>query len=176
MNDRLISEQCLRSQLSSVTNLEFGKRMDHTSQDTRLDVARNTFSSFLTSLFTSGFPEVWVMPEEADLAALAKIGPKPTIQSTDPRIPKNIQPYEPDTKKATTMPAPVVPLNRLPGGAPIAPYQLAPTGGRVSPFVPGGVALPQGTWGPAGYVGRVGHLLFCLFFSVDATSTVPRPQ
>mmetsp|Transcript_5103 Transcript_5103/g.14225 ORF Transcript_5103/g.14225 Transcript_5103/m.14225 type:complete len:500 (-) Transcript_5103:414-1913(-) len=100
---------------------------------------------------TGGVNAVWVMPEEADLAALAKIGPKPTIQSADPRIPKNIQPYEPDTKKATTMPAPIVPLNRLPGGAPITPYQLAPTGGRVSPFVPGGVALPQGTWGPAGY-------------------------
>jgi hypothetical protein len=100
---------------------------------------------------TGGVNAVWVMPEEADLAALAKLGPKPTIQSSDPRIPKNIQPYEPDTKKATTMPAPIAPLNRLPGGATIAPYQLAPTGGKVSPFVPGGVALPQGTWGPAGY-------------------------
>lgn len=114
---------------------------------------------------TGGINAVWVMPEEADPQALAQLSSQHgslVHQQADPRVPTNIQPYQPPPSART---APTYtpqgfaqgPL-QLPGGPVIAPYQPAPSGPgtRVPPFVPGANLTPgaQGArqqWGPGGY-------------------------
>jgi len=122
---------------------------------------------------TGGINAVWVMPEEADPATLAQLSAEQSAafaQQHDPRIPKNIQPYQPppsakepprnNFSNPVQFPgappiAPYQPAPAGPGGPMIAPYQPAPAGMKMSPFVPGGAGgmppLPQGRWGPSGY-------------------------
>ncbi|CAJ1405808.1 unnamed protein product [Effrenium voratum] len=110
---------------------------------------------------TGGINAVWVMPEEADPAAMAQLasqGVRPVNAVNDPRVPKNIQPYQP-TGASRAAPAPSYNPMQMPGGPVIAPYTPAPGGPtRPPPFVPGGAAYgsgpgPQGPsrWGPSGY-------------------------
>eukprot|EP00434_Breviolum_minutum_P034970 symbB.v1.2.030953.t1/scaffold3543.1/size54354/4 len=108
---------------------------------------------------TGGINAVWVMPEEADPAALAQLASQQGVRSVnDPRVPKNIQPYQPPAGSAGSKPPPTSynPM-QVPGGPVIAPYTPAPGGPgvpRPPPFVPGG-NLPggpaAGRWGPGGY-------------------------
>lgn len=111
---------------------------------------------------TGGINAVWVMPEDADpqaLAQLASQGGKVGQQVNDPRVPKNIQPYQPAASKTTMPPLPGAGGFQAPGGISIAPYQPAPSGPagmRPAPFVPGLLpgaqpGLQQGKWGPSGY-------------------------
>lgn len=110
---------------------------------------------------TGGINAVWVMPEEADPQALAQLSSQAgslVHQQADPRVPKNIQPYQPSpSRNAPVMPqAPGNMPLQLPGGPMIAPYQPAPSGpgARPPPFVPGANLTPgmqQSRWGPGGY-------------------------
>lgn len=117
---------------------------------------------------TGGINAVWVMPEEADPQALAQLAAQSggmVSQQNDPRVPKNIQPYQPppgSKHQPQMLPSmPQMPLS-VPGGPMIAPYQPAPSGpgARPPPFIPGGPPLPgmagmagvpPGRWGPGGY-------------------------
>lgn len=112
---------------------------------------------------TGGINAVWVMPEEADPATLAQLSTQAGGLANDPRVPKNIQPYQPPPGRAGAMnPPPFMPQGAplsIPGGPTIAPYQPAPSGptSRAPPFVPGfspnapGGFQQPGRWGPAGY-------------------------
>jgi len=110
---------------------------------------------------TGGINAVWVMPDEADPQALATLAQQQgglVHQQNDPRVPKNIQPYQPPPSSRNPV-APSVPMQsplQLPGGPVIAPYQPAASGPgmRPPPFVPGANVTPgiqQGRWGPGGY-------------------------
>lgn len=134
---------------------------------------------------TGGINAVWVMPEDADPTALLSLTQQPgggaglTAQSQDPRVPKNIQPYQAPTSRGSS--AASFPQNAplsIPGGPVIAPYEPAPSGlaGGIPPYVPGGFSssnisyngalsssytggassMPQGRWGQAGYSASTG--------------------
>mmetsp|Transcript_116876 Transcript_116876/g.342250 ORF Transcript_116876/g.342250 Transcript_116876/m.342250 type:complete len:539 (+) Transcript_116876:119-1735(+) len=109
---------------------------------------------------TGGINAVWVMPEEADPSALAQLASQQgslVHQQADPRVPKNIQPYQPTPSRPGFQPQiPTQSPMQLPGGPMIAPYQAAPSGpgARPPPFVPGANLTPgiqQSRWGPGGY-------------------------
>lgn len=104
---------------------------------------------------TGGINAVWVMPEEADPAALAQLASQQGVRSVnDPRVPKNIQPYQPPAGSASSKAPPSYNPMQVPGGPVIAPYTPAPGGPapRPPPFVPGGnLGGPASRWGPAGY-------------------------
>lgn len=105
---------------------------------------------------TGGINAVWVMPEEADPAALAQLASQQGVHSVnDPRVPKNIQPYQPPAGSASSKAPPSYNPMQVPGGPVIAPYTPAPGGPapRPPPFVPGGNLGGPGAsrWGPAGY-------------------------
>lgn len=99
---------------------------------------------------TGGINAVWVMPEEADPSTMAMLAQQQgalgglAAQQSDPRVPKNIQPYQPLSDK-NKLP-PLAPQPSLPGGiAPYqpAPYQPAPGGPVITPYQPA----------PAGFAG-----------------------
>eukprot|EP00929_Paragymnodinium_shiwhaense_P006554 TRINITY_DN11018_c0_g1_i4.p1 TRINITY_DN11018_c0_g1~~TRINITY_DN11018_c0_g1_i4.p1 ORF type:complete len:606 (-),score=162.15 TRINITY_DN11018_c0_g1_i4:134-1876(-) len=118
---------------------------------------------------TGGINAVWVMPEEADPAALAQLASQGGLaaQQTDPRVPKGIQPYQAPPSAPSRQPAPGFPSPyQLPGGPVIAPYQPAPAGppgysgrGGAPPYVgaPGAFnpaafnPAAANQWGPGGY-------------------------
>jgi len=106
---------------------------------------------------TGGINAVWVMPDEADPSALASLAQQSgglMPQQNDPRVPKNIQPYQPQGSRNVAPPLPSFGGGlQIPGGPTIAPYQPAPSGppGRAAPFVPGMGNAGQPAWGPAGY-------------------------
>lgn len=122
---------------------------------------------------TGGINAVWVMPDEADPSALAQLASQSGGNLVnDPRVPKNIQPYQPPaSSKAPPGIQPYQPAGgagyQIPGGPVIAPYQPAPSGApgsfRAPPYIPGGAAAGfqpggfqpggAGPWGPAGYGG-----------------------
>lgn len=101
---------------------------------------------------TGGINAVWVMPEEADPAALAQLA---TQQGgglvNDPRVPKNIQPYQPPPGRGAPPPMPQGFPGQIPGGPVIAPYQPAPSGPASRAPGPGGFPQSQQRWGPGGY-------------------------
>lgn len=124
---------------------------------------------------TGGINAVWVMPDEADPATLAMLTTQAgaasglAAQQADPRVPKNIQPYEPAAGRGGasrgSFAPPGAPMH-IPGGPTIAPYTPAPSGpafspytpmpagGRPPPFVPGaGPGFPAAAaaprWGPS---------------------------
>lgn len=109
---------------------------------------------------TGGINAVWVMPEDADPQAMAQLmsqGGGMAAQQHDPRVPKNIQPYQPPPKHGFPA-SPMHGANLYSGcGPPIAPYQPAPAGpsgyGRAPMPYTGQASLPQqpGRWGPGGY-------------------------
>eukprot|EP00930_Biecheleria_cincta_P014864 TRINITY_DN12600_c4_g1_i1.p1 TRINITY_DN12600_c4_g1~~TRINITY_DN12600_c4_g1_i1.p1 ORF type:complete len:523 (-),score=124.65 TRINITY_DN12600_c4_g1_i1:124-1692(-) len=115
---------------------------------------------------TGGINAVWVMPEEADPAAMAQLAAQGGGNMVnDPRVPKNIQPYQPPA--SSKAPAGIQPYQppggagyQIPGGPVIAPYQPAPSGPggfRAPPYIPGGAGFQAGgaaPWGPGGYSGR----------------------
>lgn len=119
---------------------------------------------------TGGINAVWVMPEDADPTALAQLATQSGsgglgAQLNDPRVPKNIQPYQPPSKPGVPAPMPGGSPFVIPGGPAIAPYQPAPAGPAgargSAPFVPGafpgagsaGSFAPGGgaRWGQGGY-------------------------
>jgi len=116
---------------------------------------------------TGGINAVWVMPNEADPATLAQLAAESNVtQYNDPRVPKNILPYQPPPSAAkepqfnraagATLPGGplIAPYQPAPGGPMIAPYQPAAAGARPPPFVPGAApsaATGPGRWGPSGY-------------------------
>jgi len=115
---------------------------------------------------TGGINAVWVMPDEADPQTLATLASQQgglVPQMSDPRVPKNIQPYQPPLKN-NAMPQPQFGAVQLPGGPVIAPYQPAPSGPagiKMPPYMPGtpssympgapSPSLGSGRWGPTGY-------------------------
>jgi len=121
---------------------------------------------------TGGINAVWIMPEEADPATLQQLamqsaGSGFAHQMDDPRVPKNIQPYQPSpgARGASSSAAPNFSSGgggySVPGGPMIAPYKPAPSGPpgfRAPPFVPGANiggynpgGLSNNPWGPGGY-------------------------
>lgn len=126
---------------------------------------------------TGGINAVWVMPEDADPAALASLSQQAgglMAQQNDPRVPKNIQPYQPPpssnnfTSSSTSSPIQIpggltiAPYEPASGGITIAPYEPAPSGPygstRAQPSTPfaGQAALQQSRWGPSGYSSNTG--------------------
>jgi len=117
---------------------------------------------------TGGINAVWVMPEEADPQAMAQLAAQQGGRAVnDPRVPKNIQPYQPPAgSRAAPPPTSFNQPMQVPGGPVIAPYTPAPAGpSHRPPFVPGaGPGFPAGfqqgaaagaagRWGPGGYSG-----------------------
>ncbi|CAE7240230.1 Ank1 [Symbiodinium microadriaticum] len=119
---------------------------------------------------TGGINAVWVMPEEADPQAMAQLAAQQGGRAVnDPRVPKNIQPYQPPAgSRAAPPPTSFNQPMQVPGGPVIAPYTPAPAGpSHRPPFVPGaGPGFPaagfqqgaaaagaSGRWGPGGYSG-----------------------
>lgn len=113
---------------------------------------------------TGGINAVWVMPDEADPATLAQLAaqaqPGWASQMTDPRVPKNIQPYEPPQGRrgGSSLSMQYMPSAlSMPGGPVIAPYEPAPSGpsSRIPPYMPSAgtraAAPPVNPWGPGGY-------------------------
>eukprot|EP00927_Polykrikos_kofoidii_P043660 TRINITY_DN3772_c0_g1_i5.p1 TRINITY_DN3772_c0_g1~~TRINITY_DN3772_c0_g1_i5.p1 ORF type:complete len:543 (-),score=139.62 TRINITY_DN3772_c0_g1_i5:223-1851(-) len=119
---------------------------------------------------TGGINAVWVMPEDADPNALAQLSSQAgglAAQQNDPRVPKNILPYQPSPSvqgetSATSHGSPLF----IPGGPIIAPYEPAPSGPTSSsstvptPYVGGGAlgaasggayGAPGARWGQGGY-------------------------
>jgi hypothetical protein len=107
---------------------------------------------------TGGINAVWVMPEDADPDALASLTQQSggvMGQTNDPRVPKNIQPYQPSVSNNSSSShfaqrsAPLA----IPGGPVIAPYEPAPSGPPLlsSGYSSGPSISPQGYWGPGGY-------------------------
>ncbi|CAE7945268.1 unnamed protein product [Symbiodinium sp. KB8] len=96
---------------------------------------------------TGGINAVWVMPEEADPQAMAQLAAQQGGRAVnDPRVPKNIQPYQPPAgSRAAPPPTSFNQPMQVPGGPVIAPYTPAPAGpSHRPPFVPGqkSTALP----------------------------------
>ncbi|CAE8644196.1 unnamed protein product [Polarella glacialis] len=113
---------------------------------------------------TGGINAVWVMPEEADPAALAQLASQGGNMH-DPRVPAGIQPYQPNQPSYGQRGGPSFqqPQNQfqIPGGPVIAPYQPAPSGPKgfsAPPYIPGGQqgfpGAGQQRWGPGGYGGQ----------------------
>ncbi|OLQ04878.1 hypothetical protein AK812_SmicGene12012 [Symbiodinium microadriaticum] len=89
---------------------------------------------------TGGINAVWVMPEEADPQAMAQLAAQQGGRAVnDPRVPKNIQPYQPPAgSRAAPPPTSFNQPMQVPGGPVIAPYTPAPAGpSHRPPFVPG---------------------------------------
>lgn len=113
---------------------------------------------------TGGINAVWVMPEDADPVALAQLqlqqgGCPPAFlnQYHDPRIPKNIQPYQQLAKRTGVQSS----FNGNFGQDKpiIAPYQPAVTYPPGRPSVPPPAPnLTQGNWGLGSYSTESSHL------------------
>eukprot|EP00443_Scrippsiella_acuminata_P064042 CAMPEP_0115448046 /NCGR_PEP_ID=MMETSP0271-20121206/40285_1 /TAXON_ID=71861 /ORGANISM="Scrippsiella trochoidea, Strain CCMP3099" /LENGTH=446 /DNA_ID=CAMNT_0002874147 /DNA_START=75 /DNA_END=1413 /DNA_ORIENTATION=+ len=77
---------------------------------------------------TGGINAVWVMPDEADPTALAQLASQSgglVAQQNDPRVPKNIQPYQPTPSPHAGFQPP------MPAANPMA-YQAAQSSHRIS--------------------------------------------
>jgi len=133
---------------------------------------------------TGGINAVWVMPEDADPAALAQLVLQQQTeqqnnplasQMADPRVPRNIQPYDPTLREPRPplgSAASIAALSAGLGGAgsfnghgiDISPYEPAPSGTTATASAVaaalmgprpalnlGGASAVNNRWGPAGY-------------------------